>query len=465
MPGIQEIETVVVVMMENRSFDHMLGHLSLEEYGGRSEVEGLRRPFDKYENLYQTRAYPPFAMEDRPLPSDLPHERTEIADQLDFSGLGEAPSMRGFVKSYYEYTQLVRKEHPEPMGYFPPDEVPITSFLAREYAVCDRWFSPLPTSTQPNRLMAWRGDTHIDETRIGPVFGPNGMPLDDLVIDWLDSQEETWRVYHDDISFFALLLRYDDMFGSRFRWLEQLDQDLTEEGADGFPSVVFIEPSYGSGPHLEEHEANDNHAPLPAANSERFLKRVYRSLTSQPDVWKRTLMIITYDEHGGFHDHVPPPKIGYEPPAGTFEPFEWMGPRVPAIVVSPWVRRGTVFSKLLDHTSILQLLAERFDPEGDGYSESVQARKHTGEEQIHSVSEVLNLDSPRQDPPEAPEPPDEKVATMREVWAQQEREEEEPVEAAFREAVHKMLEERPAETREKHPDIEDRLATARSRFA
>src|SRR5690606_18560024 len=144
---------------------------------------------------------------------------------------------------------------------------------------------------------------------------------------------------------------------------------------------------------------NDNHPPLAMGPGEALLRDVYIALTSRPEKWMRTLLIITYDEHGGYFDHVQPPAIRTDPPPGAHYAngaFTHLGVRVPTLVVSPWVARRSVHTGLFDHTSILQLLAERFGGGTDAYSSEVTARRARG---IQSASDLIGLDTARSDVP------------------------------------------------------------------
>ncbi len=391
------VDTVVLVMMENRSFDHMLGHLSYRQFDTGLQVDGLRDPLDQpaYENPYATQPYYPFTMRDGILPSDLPHEREEVAKQLAFSRTSGRHTMRGFVEAYYQHTTVNWTRTPEPLGFYPPNEVPITSFLASNFAVCDRFFSALPTSTLPNRLMAWTGSAHVDHT--GSVLPPR----DDTLLDWLDAHDVRWRVYHDGLSFFTLLGAFKHVLSKNFKRFEHLALDVLSESDDTFPQVIIIEPSYGDAPHLGTDKPNDNHAPLPVAPGEHFQRLIYRALTANPGRWAKTMMVVYYDEHGGFYDHVPPLNIPYDPrPAAEYPAFTTTGVRVPGIIVSPLVASRTVYKEPLDHTSILQFLAQLFAPRSRGYNDVVNRRRDAG---ITSIGDVLNLATPRVATPRVPD--------------------------------------------------------------
>jgi len=448
MPGLSLgdirnlVDTVVMVMLENRSFDHMLGHMSYRQYDVGRRVEGLTDPLNReeYWNLYAGQPYYPFEMRDGVLPSDLPHDRDEIAQQIGYSPVSGRCTMRGFVEAYYAKTTVNWSRTPEPMGFYPPGEVPITAFLANNFAVCDQWFSPLPTSTLPNRLMAWTGSSRVDHTgMLFPSCGPT-------FLDWLSQRGVRWRVYHDGLSFFALLGEFGKIFGPDFRRFEELARDVANEPAATFPQVILIEPSYADAPHLGTDLPNDNHPPLPVRPGEQFLGIIYQALTVNPARWARTVWIVYYDEHGGFYDHVPPLPIPYDPrPEAAYPPFTTTGPRVPAVVVSPLIASRTVHKEMMDHTSILQFLAELFAPNETGYSDVVNARRNLG---ITSVSRVLNLDRPRTAMPPLPA-----VAARSFLIPQESPENKRPLQTLFEKGAEEMVTNHEAETSAQYPEV------------
>lgn len=388
------VDTVVLVMMENRSFDHMLGHLSLPAHGGRADVDGiavLQAPDYANPSANGTMVFP-FIMADGPLPNDVPHERDLVATQLAHSPVLGGFAMNGFVKAYEQFTGTSGIVSPPPMGLLTSGDMPVTGFFAEEYAVCDRWFASLPTSTQPNRLMAMSGYTMNDTTKNGL------LPDQYTLLDWLTAHGVRWRVYSAGLTFFMLMPKFWPLLlTDRFRSLKALSFDAQHEPDVTWPEVIIVEPDYDDSPvHLSGH-ACDNHPPLPIGFGEAFLRQVYEALTGNPQRWRKAAMFVTYDEHGGFFDHVAPPSIKYAPPVGaSYPPFESLGVRVPALVVSPLVALGGVSHDLLDHTSILQLLTERFGADGETYSASVEARRAAG---IASASVVLQAGPPRTDLP------------------------------------------------------------------
>ena len=306
-----KISTVVLVVMENRSFDHMLGHLKYE--GFMPDVDGLDQNLAQYQNLYQGNVFTPFAVqEDHQLVSDVPHEFDYVATQLAASAVTGNFAMNGFVEAYAKFTNTHPAQEPDPMAFFKSGKVPITNFLARNFAVCDRWHAPLPTSTQPNRTMAFCGSSHIFDTSSGPRL----ITTDDVLFDWLDAAKVRWRVYHDGLSFFALYTSaWKHLFQDKFRDFEYYFHDMQMEPLDSGPQLIIVEPSYNDAPHIGPDHPNDNHPPLAIGWGEDFLRRVYQAATVNPIRWSKTMLIHYYDEHGGFFDHVPPPRIGTRPMA------------------------------------------------------------------------------------------------------------------------------------------------------
>jgi phospholipase C len=389
------IKTIVVVMMENRSFDHLLGYLSLAPNYW-TNVDGLNsNPIwqDQVASVYNGTKFRPFLLTDPydPIDADPPHERDQIATQMGPASRGAFP-MNGFVTNYasaHGAKPITAGSQPPVMGYFTGDQAPIVDFFAQNFAICDHWFSALPAGTQPNRLMAMSGFSTIDVNQFP-------LPDQDLVYDWLTRHGIRWRVYHEDLPFFALAPRWlpNILVEKNFRPFGQLYDDVQNEPPGEFPQVIFIEPTYTDAPHIGP--SSDDHAPSAIKGGEGFLMEAYRCMARVPDVWKGTVMVVTYDEHGGFFDHISPPALRTDPPAGAHyqRAFETLGVRVPAFVVSPFVEPKTVFNGRMDHLSILKFIGQTFG--GGPYSAPVDARG------VASVSEVLNAPGPPRAAPGVP---------------------------------------------------------------
>ena len=373
-------------MMENRSFDHMLGYLRLPGYGGNTNIDGVRDDqnwLNAVANQWQGAAYQPGPLQEPRIP-DPPHERPDIARQLGTPGANGRFPLDGFIASAGGDSEVMR--------YQTPDQVPILDFLARNFRVFDHWFSPLPASTQPNRLMAMAGYSLID----GNV---NVLPNHVLAYDWLNSHGVSWRVYHQGFfPFFSIMPRWlpEIATSDKFRTLDRFATDMELEGDATFPQVIFVEPIYTDAPHAEA-EGTDDHSPSSVTGGQRLMLDVYSALVRSRH-WGNAMMIVTYDEHGGFFDHAQPLPIETVAPREVYPFFPTTGLRVPAVVVSPFVSAGSICSANFDHTSILRFLGERFGM-GGGYSPEVDKRALVG-----SAADSLDLAAPRLDRPAPPDP-------------------------------------------------------------
>jgi phospholipase C len=403
--ALGDIDSFVIVILENRSFDHALGYLSTAAADPpMPDVEGLKDDpawRGQWVNLYQGNPYPLLQLDAAAQTvDDPPHEQKTIAVQINTPPYPGSPNlMGGFVDSY-----MMRNPAPADrrlvMGCYGKDAVPVFDFFARNFVVCDHWFAALPTGTQANRLMAMGGASSIVDN--APVF----LPEQDLVYDWLTAHRVSWSAYQwgDFLPFFTLMPKWLPEIAtsltlsavggrSRFNRYSRFRQHWTANEA--MPQVIFVEPEYTDGPHIDP---NDDHPPTGIAKGQAFLADLYNVLVSNPDRWRKTMMIVTYDEHGGFFDHVPPLAI---PTDVAGFPFKTTGVRVPGFIVSPQVPAGRVFKGNLDHTSILQLLADRFNPGGD-YSAAVGARQP----KLARLSETLLAQPPAVvRTPAAPVPP------------------------------------------------------------
>jgi phospholipase C len=355
VPGnLDKIEHIVVLLMENRSFDHMLGYLGLP--GGLPGLDGVQ---SAKPNVYNQKQYEVKHLvgDDAKSQIDPSHGGSDVDQQLE----GEND---GFVANY------AKKHPPEPgvvMGYFDGVDLPAYDHLARQYSVCDRWFSSTPGATWPNRLYAITG--RCDNTRedLSPplYFLPS-------VMRYLNDGD--WRWYSNDPGSLRLVdqryrLGHNDNFAYFDRRaideLVELGEDLIVSPQAGFlddaangnlPRLSWIDPNYNDLSILGQ-PSNDDHPPSSVRGGQALVWSVYRALAAGPkEQWEKTLMIVTYDEHGGFYDHVVPPT---DAPGDTPE-FRRYGVRVPALVVSPWINPGTVSHTVFDHTSILKTILLRF---------------------------------------------------------------------------------------------------------
>lgn len=387
---LDKIHNIIIVMMENRSFDHAIGYLSLPEsaYPNWHKIEGVRQAIAQgYTNLN------PAGDPVSPHPIDLfwnaaqdpPHERKPVARQLGAPSAQGLFPMNGFVQSYYEVNGNVVE--PNVVGYYRAEQVGTFDFFARSFMVCDRWFAPVPTSTQPNRLMAMSGYTLRDYTGSVP-----DVEDQELIYDWLQEKQVAWGIYCDGNPFITVMPRRLPMV------LSSTVSKISDLHPAALPTVTFIEPRYTS--DIKTGAAPcDDHWPSSIHLGQVFLFKLYDALFNRgddsKDLWSGCVMIVTYDEHGGYFDHVSPLRIETPVPHGASygTPFYSTGPRVPAFIISPFVTPGSVNSANLDHTSILKFLGRKFA--GGNYKPWVDDRVGVG-----SVEDVLdNFATPIPEPP------------------------------------------------------------------
>ncbi|HSS91944.1 MAG TPA: alkaline phosphatase family protein [Streptosporangiaceae bacterium] len=333
--NLAKVDHVVVVMLENRSFDHMLGYLSLT--GRRPDIDGLRPGLA---NQYQGRTYPAHHLAATALDLDPDHSAGAIDQQI------AGGNMSGFVASAAATLAARGVSDGDPgcvMGYYDDTDVPVYDHLAEEFAVCDRWFASVPGATLPNRLYALSGaaagsrddrPAHIPPLYHQPSF-----------VRHLDAHDVTWRWYSFDPGTLRLAdvhyrLGHHDRFGyfskTGLPWKAILDitcnqkiPSFLEDAAAGtLRSVSWIDPAFTNFNPLGL-PVNDDHPPADIKDGQDLVLAVYDALAASPQ-WERSLLVIVYDEHGGFYDHVPPPASADDEP----EMFGRYGVRVPAIIVA-----------------------------------------------------------------------------------------------------------------------------------
>lgn len=373
--ALSKIQHIVVLMLENRSFDMMLGFLYTDQ--GNKSPSG--QPF---EGLTGKESNPDSNGKDVPVFKIKPTDKNAYfmpgadpgegyaATNSELFGSVNAPqppvaTNQGFVKDF-AYTLGWERKKPSwakeilpgtveqnIMGMFTPEVLPVLSALARGYAVCDHWYSSVPTETMPNRAFANAATSqgHLDDvTKSYTVTSIFGL---------LSQNNVSWAIYGYDTE---PLTRHNfpDTTGaddSHFGLFKDFKAAAT---AGTLPAYTFLEPSWSS-------TGNSQHPVGDVICGEHLIHDVYYALYNGK-AWNQTLLIITYDEHGGCYDHVPPPS-GAEPPddiPGEFGfDFKRFGVRVPAVLVSPLIASGTVFrvpagTMPLDHTSILKTVEKRW---------------------------------------------------------------------------------------------------------
>lgn len=431
--NLKKIDHIVVLMMENRSFDNLLGWLydpdndppfnrvpRCQPFNGVSG-KNLSNPIPKNAHGSEHKIVPvgkAFSFNTPPFdPGETyPHVNTQLFGTILPPGnhppfrppynlppvLPQKYPINGFVKDYIAKLECNKQpadyeDYKVIMDCFTPDRVPVISQLAHSYAVCDQWFCSVPSQTLPNRSFFHAG------TSSGFV---NNEPYvkwllnsTDTIFNRIESKRDpnvTWKVYYDELDIFSLtlLIHLPKLFKYRktnFFYMDQFYQDARE---GTLPSYAFIEPRF----LIDE---NDQHPPGSVCPGEILINKVYQALRNGKN-WEKTLFVLTYDEHGGCYDHVQPPpavcpKKGCPKGEQDFR-FDRLGLRVPTVLVSPYIKAGTVFRAgdkktcreiPLDHTSIIKTITNRFGLKS--LTERDKASK--------DISQVLTLKNPRTDYP------------------------------------------------------------------
>ena len=348
-PGLlKNIEHIVVVMMENRSFDHMLGYLSKEGHKDgtkRPDVDGLR---GGEKNRYKGRDYQSFALTDTVFLESPCHSFDCVANQVD------AGKMDGFVADFANHYEATGADPGKIMGYYNATALPVYDALAREFLVCDRWFAAHPGPTFCNRFYTLTGRLNRDANGRFEFDNPHGSEFTPVstktIFDHLNDHGVSWRYYEHGYCFLRMFERYTFDNQNVVDAGEDSINFVTSARAGTLPSVTFIDPDF-----IDVPPGFDDGPPADIAAGQHFIGTVVDALIKGP-LWSKTLLIITYDEHGGFFDHIPPPA------AVAVSAIDHYGVRVPALVISPWVGQGKVTHPdlVFDHTSIAKTIARRF---------------------------------------------------------------------------------------------------------
>ena len=322
-PLRETIDTVVVLMMENRSFDHVFGSLSLEE--GRTDVDGLRPGM-----FNPTMAGTPIASYAETLGcyTDPPHSWNASRTQFN-EGKND-----GFVRALE--AKVGPEEAKRVMGYFRRADLPILYTLADHYALCQRWHASVLGPTWPNRF--YLVGAQSNGVKSNDASGDYSFST---IFDRLEHAGLDFAMYYGNISL-TWMLRTD--YTGHYRDLDTFHQAAA---AGKLPPFSLVEPLYGR---------NDDHPPAHPLAGELYIASIYDALARSPQ-WDRCLFVVCFDEHGGFFDHVAPPKTA-DDFAG--EGFDQLGFRVPAVVMGPYVKQG-VSSTLYDHSSILAFVERLYD--------------------------------------------------------------------------------------------------------
>ncbi len=274
------------------------------------------------------------------------------------------------------------------MAYHTAEQLPVYDYLAERFCVCDKWFCSVPGATMPNRCYAVAG------TSGGLV--DNHSPTRPYYLSSFvrHLHPDQWRWYsHDYVPMLWLIdpeyglsqeaepAYFDrrDLFGHR--------SFLERAAAHDLPAVSWIDPNFYDltfGPT----GSNDDHPPSDLRAGQKLVLQLFDAL-ARSELWEKTLLVITYDEHGGFFDHVPPPAAAADRPG-----MDRYGPRVPALVISPWAAPKSVSNTVFDHTSIIKTILKRFCANAQGEIPDMGARVNAA----HHLGELLTETQPRPAP-------------------------------------------------------------------
>ncbi len=366
--GLDNLKHVVVLMMENRSFDHMLGALHAED----ARINGLAGNETNPDTTNEPAQVAPQAEFQSQLDPDPDHSFPAVQKQLFFGTPGPpaVAAMQGFVQSYWDQQHNVAHSH-KIMYYFAPGKLPVLHTLAQSYAVFNGWFSSIPGPTVCNRAFAHYG-TSFGQVNLDIFYVKDAS---ESIYERMLAAGRTTKLYYFDPSSSTqevvnLLKNQPQIFGTYQQFLEDCKNNA-------LPDYSFVEPNYSDHPGDDGGEllASDQHPDHDVQAGEVFIASIYDAIRQNPDLWQSTALLITYDEHGGIYDHVPPPACipdGFHAPLADTNnmpfAFDRLGVRVPSILVSPWIAKGTVVpgpedpanGRVFEHASIPATITQHF---------------------------------------------------------------------------------------------------------
>jgi phospholipase C len=367
--GLDRLKHIVVLMMENRSFDHMLG--SLKEVN--PKIDGLTGAEANPDTTPAQNPVPvkPLAEFQGQLDPDPDHHFPAVDIQI-FGGdknPNRTANMQGFVKSYFNQRRDVQHSQ-KIMYYFTRDQLPVLTTLALEFAIFNRWFASIPGPTICNRAFAHYG-TSFGRVDLNPLYINEPFKS---IYQRLVAAQRTAKVYYYDTTSSTmevanLLQNQPKLFGTYAQFLQDCKRGQ-------LPDYSFIEPNYSDhDTDSGEEIANDQHPDHHVQAGELFIATIYNAIKQNPELWESTALLIVYDEHGGIYDHVAPPPAcapdGFAPDFQTDEDkafdaanpgtkFDTYGFRVPMVVISPFAKKSYVSHNVYDHTSITRFIEAAF---------------------------------------------------------------------------------------------------------
>ena len=433
--ALKKIKHIVVLMMENRSFDNMLGWLyDDEEPPHGQQFEGLHKglwnaldnidadgvPFKEQVYIRKNGEAPSYGSrailkrsypENFCLPEPDPGEGFKDTNHQLFEYYEVAslyppiPTNGGFVNNYASamlygaYSFGDRPTDPRDiMACYTPEQTPVISTLAKQFAVCDHWHCSVPSQTLPNRDFV-HAATSTGFVNNKPTGDCDAKTVYQLIQDKIDGGDNTlsWRIYSGEsngqpfsLTRTIMTQLQDKAYDTNFKPISEFYK-AAEKGE--LPSYCFLEPQFSGS------EQNDQHPPQDIRPGEQLMADIYNAVVNSPN-WDETLFVITYDEHGGCYDHVAPPNNAMPPNGYGSDPgqdgflFNRFGVRVPTVVISPYIKQGLIARPSgytpFDHTSIIATVCGCFDLDGPLTERDKKAP---------DLSCLLTLGDPRKDKP------------------------------------------------------------------
>ena len=420
---MSNIKHVVYYMLENRSFDNIMGWLydsqnppkHIIASPDKKNIAFMGLEENKYFNQFagdDTRHFVQKGTESMAVPSPDPNEgyadvnfclfEQRETPTPDANGKLPEPTMAGFLqdyntayKNFLDEGLHLKKDHIDKqtalqiLQTYTPEQLPVINGIAKHFAVSDEWFSSVPAQTNCNRAFSLCGTSCGLVNNEGAFFGlkPSKFKTSRSIFETLNTNGftscEDWMVFYQTVSYSIEYCYTQEAFNvpNGEDNVAKIDKFFELAASGKLPKFSYLEPDWiginlnaskDSGENKwGDSNGNSYHPPAELEPGEAFLKKLYDAVTTSP-AWKDTLLIITFDEHGGTYDHVPPPW-GATPPWGDAEPefdlecgfkFDRFGVRVPTILASPWVQEGTVFRSLTDvpydHTSMIATVLDWF---------------------------------------------------------------------------------------------------------
>lgn len=442
--NLAKVDHIVMVMMENRSFDHVLGYLSqtaagagtngwtpslleklndsahwpepirhfLDEIfppaGGQSTIPPYVR--DKLvRELSESAIHPNAANLKTRFPAHVGHSLADVTEQLqDPFALTGGPSINSpasFMRNFIDRISSSIADQVQVndvLGYYTDTDLAFYKHLTDNYSWAERYYCSHPGPTLPNRMFSLCGDVQYDrsgEAILDNNHGDNfAMSRAHTIFDILTRKGVSWRVYESYPS--VTMLRFFARYATDTTNIVRIDRLAQDIQSGNLPAVTVIDPAMHTDPQNDDHPVADMH------RGQQFLQDIYTKLRSNEDLWRKTLLLITYDEHGGFYDHVVPPTAEIRMRPMVFSDGGPSGPgpmvpgpqsipygiRVPTFVVSPLVPAGKGPDTVLDHCSILKTVLARFCGASKPFLSDRVSLSHT-------FDGFLTEQAPRQDIP------------------------------------------------------------------